>query len=206
MESTTTMKILVTQEQIEKSVQKCAAIINEKFADTDILVVCILKGAVYFFTDMTRKLKDHSCYFIEATSYHDSQSQTGLSIFNSITPKKFANKHIILIDELYDGGKTINEIKTAIHEKAAVPLDKIFTCTLFKKNKVTEFAPPDLYGILIPDVWVVGYGLDDKQEKRNYRNLYAVPKVGDVPKTEDDKIFDDVILWDRAVNEIAKYC
>ena len=46
----------------------------------------------------------------------------------SIEPSKFADRHVILIDELFDNGHTINTIKTAIHEKANVPLELIFTC------------------------------------------------------------------------------
>src|SRR5687767_1719395 len=152
-ESQTTMQKLISKENLQKSVLKCAGVINAKFAGKDVVVVGILKGAVYFYVDLTRMLTiPHSCYFIEATSYHDSQSQSGLSIFSSITPKKFAGKHVVLVDELYDNGKTLDAIKVAIHEKANIPLDMIFTCTLFKKDKKTKYPAPDLFGIVIPDV------------------------------------------------------
>jgi hypoxanthine phosphoribosyltransferase len=201
------MQMLISKAEIQKSVCKCASVINAKFAGKDVVVVGILKGAVYFYVDLTRKLTiPHSCYFIEATSYHDSQSQSGLSIFSSIASGKFTNKHVILVDELYDGGKTMDAIKRAIHEKANVPYDMIFTCALFKKNKKTEYPALDLYGISLPDVWVVGYGLDDKQQNRHFESLYAVPKIEGIEKTDDDKMFDDPTLWNKIVNDIIVQC
>jgi len=206
-EAQTTMRMLISKQHLQQSVQKCADVINAKFAGKDVVIVGILKGAVYFYVDLTRKLTIlHSCYFIEATSYHDSQSQSGLSIFSSITPQKFAGKHVILIDELYDNGHTLDTIKTAIHEKANVPLDMIFTCTLFKKKKETKYALPDLFGISIPDIWVVGYGLDDKQQYRHFENLYAIQKNEGVEKTDDDKMFDDDALWNNMMFSIIAQC
>jgi len=194
----------MTENEIRQVVKKCTNVINQKFESTNIVMVCILKGAAYFYVDLTRELTiPHSCYFIEATSYHDSQSQTGLSIFSSIVPEKFIDKHVIIVDELFDNGETLNNIKSAIHTKANVPLEMIFTCTAFKKNKETKYQLPDLCGISLPDVWVVGYGLDNKQENRHFKNLYAIPKDGNVTKTDDDKIFDDEELWGKMRCDIA---
>lgn len=186
-------KLLLTEDQIQFYVKKCAAIINEKFAGKKIVVVCVLKGAVYFFVDLTRYLTiEHSCYFIESSSYHNNQTQSETcSIMGSIEPSKFVDRDVILIDELFDNGLTLHQVKTAINEKALVDLDRIFTCTLFKKNKSTKYPEPDLFGVCIPNVWVVGYGLDDNQEKRNWTCLFACPKSEGIPESDDDIIFKD---------------
>lgn len=186
-------KLLLSEEKIQHYVQKCADFINENFYGRKIVVVCILKGAIYFFVDLTRKLLvDHSCYFIESSSYHNEQLQSECcKIMGSIEPSKFVDREVILIDELFDNGLTLYQVKNAIHQKAYVSLDKIFTCTLFKKNKQTKYPDPNLFGVEIPNVWVVGYGLDDKQEKRNLTSLYACPKTGNVSESEDDIIFKD---------------
>lgn len=188
----TDWKVILTEHEIEHFVQKCADIINDKFKGEKIVVACILKGAVYFHVDLTRKLTiPHSSYFIEASSYKDGQESGELEILSVIHPSKFEGKKVVLLDELFDNGKTLNRVKQKLHEKANVPLDDIFTCTLFKKNKCVSEPLPNLYGISIPDVWVVGYGLDDKQEKRNWTTLYGCPKIEGIPKTKDDVIFDD---------------
>ncbi len=67
-------KILLTYEEIHKSVKKCASFIDQKFGDKELVIVCILKGAVPFLVDLTREMKiDHTWYFIESSSYHDAQ-------------------------------------------------------------------------------------------------------------------------------------
>ena len=192
-------KLVLTKPEIHNCVKDCANKINEKFKGQDVVMVCILKGAAYFFVDLTRELAiPHSCYFIEATSYHNSQTQSAtLSVMSSIEPKKFEGKQVILVDELFDNGQTMYEIKQAIHEKANVPLDMIYTCVAFKKNKETKYPQPDLFGVEVPNVWLVGYGLDDKQEKRNWTSLFACPKSEGIPQTEDDKIFEDSDAYNK---------
>lgn len=200
-------RLIMTSVEIDKCVEKCAVYIDKHFHGKKLIVACIMKGAVCFHVDLTRKLTiPHSWYFIEASSYHDAQTQSEqLEILSVIVPEKFKDHHVILIDELFDNGTTMLQVKDQIHIKANVPLDKIFTCTLFRKNKSTspftslqnnlKFNDLDLYGIMVPNVWLVGYGLDDQQEKRNWTYLYACPKIEGIPLTPDDAIFTDHIAY-----------
>ena len=215
-------RVILTSQEIEKCVQKCADYINNNFKGKKIIMTCILKGAVYFLADLTRKLIiPHSCYFIESSSYKDKQVQDEkVEILSKIIPSKFADREVILIDELFDNGTTLNYVKNAIHEQGNVPLDKIFTCTLFKKsrdysltctNNNTDIQcakSPDLIGIEVPDIWLVGYGLDDCQEKRGWTYLFACPKAPDVSKTKDDIIFENDEIYKqmriKILSEIPK--
>ena len=188
-------RLILKEEQIQQHVNECANKINELFEGKEIILVCILKGAVWFFSDLTKKLViPYSTYFIEASSYKNSQIQAEtIEILSVLNPKKFEGKHVILIDELYDNGTTLEHIKKAISEKTSTKYDDIFTCTLFKKNKPISHPDAcklDLYGCFVPNVWLVGYGLDDQQEKRGWTQLWAAPKSEGIEKTEDDiKVF-----------------
>src|SRR3989304_8082321 len=93
---------ILTKKEIKVFVQKCADFINTNFEGKDVIVVCIRKGASYFFVDLTRKLKVlHSTYFIEASSYKDTQTQSeNLEILSIINEDKFRGKQVILLDEL----------------------------------------------------------------------------------------------------------
>ncbi len=184
-------KLLLTEEEILKCVEKCAAYINEHFEGKDIVLTCILKGASYFFIELAKRIVI-SCtwYFIEASSYKDDQTQDHqIEILSVINPSKFKGKQVILIDELFDNGFTMSEIKKHIAHDAHLSLDDVFCCALFKK-KHSIYGTPDLFGIEVPNVWLVGYGLDDKQEKRGWSHLFACPKTNDSLKTEDDALFD----------------
>lgn len=198
-------KLLLTEADIAVVNQKLATDINSRFAGESVIVVCILKGAVYFHVDLTRLLTiPHSQYFIEASSYHNSQSQSEtVEILSKIVPAKFTGRKVILIDELYDNGTTLTNIKQKISELTGVKLVDIFTCTIFKKDKRTTQPEPDLYGISVPNVWLVGYGLDDQQEKRNWTNLYAVPKLEGMELTADDKLFSDNEFYDQTLKKIS---
>ncbi len=203
-----TWRLILTEGEIQQAVQNCADHINQNFQNQEVVVACILKGAVYFFVDLTRKLTiPHSCYFIEASSYHGSQQAQELEILSVIQPEKFQGKKVILIDELFDNGETLHRVKVAISEKAQVSLEDIFTCTVFRKDKDTKLEPPDLCGITTPDVWLVGYGLDDRQHKRNLTDLYGCPKVEGIAKSDDDVIFDDPLIheqWRKKARQICK--
>ena len=184
-------RLILSPEELKQAVKKVAQHINQKFEGQEIVVVCILKGAVYFFVDFTRELViPHSTYFIECSSYGDDQTQGQLEILSRIVPSKFQNKKVILIDELFDNGHTMNDCKYNIAKQANIPLDDIYTLALMKKKKTEDKLALDLYGILVPDVWLVGYGLDDRQEKRNWDSLWGCPKLAEIPHSPDDVIFE----------------
>lgn len=215
-------KLILTPAQIKVGLNRCARFINEHFANTPIILVCILKGAVFFHVDLSRLLTiPHSHYFIEASSYHNKQTQSEeVQILSQINPEKFQGRHVILIDELFDNGTTMRNIKTIIHQRAKVDLNKIFTCTVFKKRKVPvpisadpnqhlipsidSISSLDLYGIEVPDVWLVGYGLDDQHEKRELTGLWACPKAPGVPESIDDKIFEDEVAYRELLRSLDK--
>jgi hypoxanthine-guanine phosphoribosyltransferase len=148
----------------------------------------------------------YTSYFIETSSYKDTQTQQEeVELLSRIVPDKFLNKIIVLIDELFDNGATLHRVKSKIlKEVPSLTEESFFTCTMFKKNKKTSFLKPNLYGFVIPNVWVVGYGLNDKQTKRNWIHSYAKPKSVDVQKNDDDKIFENDNLYQTIRNELIK--
>ena len=181
-------KELVPRNLISAAVDNCAYEAQSHLEGHDVVIVCILKGAVYFHVDLSRVIRlPHSSYFIEASSYKSGTRQGEMEILSKIVPSKFQGKKILLIDELYDNGKTLHDVRQAIMNEAQVDDSDIVTCTLFKKEKETKYPPPDIYGMIIPDVWVVGYGLDDQQKKRNLRDLWAIPKADPEMMTDGDR-------------------
>lgn len=192
-------RMVLTETEIRKCVTKCANRINREFAGKDIILTCILKGAAYFFVDLSRELTiPHSTYFIEASSYLNSQTQSEeVKILSQIVPSKFKDRHVILVDELFDSGQTLTKICEAVHQAAEVPMNMITTCTLFKKIRPDVKTNPDIFGIAVPNVWYVGYGLDHNQEKRGWTYLFACPKCHGIEKGPDDEIFNSKEKYDE---------
>ena len=170
-------RVYVEADEIQRGVCRCAAQLNARFKDHvgKIVLVGILKGVVFFMADLSPLLEfEHSWYLLELSSYKNATTRGATEILSQITPEKFAEKHVIIIDELFDNGQTLFDAKEAIMTKGSVEAVNITTCTLLVKNKVTKFSLPDFFGIILEDIWIVGYGLDHKEEYRNLRCLYGL--------------------------------
>jgi len=195
-----------------------------KGSNKPVVITCILKGASIFTTDLVRELtsiimKDYleqvkfadgkyyprssvpkipetpSLYFIESSSYHDSQTQSKeIEILSLIKKDKFEGRQVILVDELCDNGKTLEVVKQYIlKEVPTLTPDDVYTCVAFTKNfhpdKPRNYPLPNLTGFMVPDVWLVGYGLDNNQQLRGLNSLWAKPKAEGVPLTKPDMMF-----------------
>ena len=202
-------RLLLTKNEIQSCIEHCANVIQEKFRDKPLVIVCILKGCVYFFTKLTTLLTiPHSAYMLEMASYHDVQTQSAkIEILSLIQPNKFKDKYVVILDELLDNGNTMETAKQYIIKEGNVPPEKVFTCTLFKKDHETKCPPVDIYGITIGNLWSVGCGLDDRQEKRNWEYLYACPK--DLPEEDKDpadEIFTNDEFYGKERSKLIKIC
>ena len=149
---------------------------------------------MYFAVDLSRHLKHaHSLCFVSCSSYHNSQTQSEDVKIDAVncSPQKFDGKVVVIIDELFDNGLTLASVKKFFAESMAVPADRLVSAVALRKLKeVNAHGAPDFCGIdNLPDLWFVGYGLDDCGTKRGWRGLWAIPKIPGVPQTPDDEIF-----------------
>jgi len=170
------------------------------------VLVGILKGAFMFMSDLCRAMtRPYSVYFVEASSYKEGRTQlASVEVSSDICKDKFVDpvtkdKHkIVLIDELLDNGKTMEDMKRHILDvlKDSHTEADILTVCLFSKERARECPEADVTGIPnLPDLWLVGYGLDDRGTKRGWTDLFAVPKVkivGTIEQEEVKKLMDKV--------------
>lgn len=183
-------RLLLTDYEIQSCVRYCADVINKKFKGKDILLCGILKGCVPFMGDLMKLITiPYSVYYIEASSYHN-QTQEAVQVLNIIVPEKVKNKHVILIDDLFDKGTTFYYVKQHLIEMN-IPPNMIYTCAPFKKNRETDYPPPDIYALVVPNLWLVGFGLDFVGLLRGWTHLYACPKSEGIPLADADEIFDN---------------
>lgn len=199
-------RILVSRKDIKKVVLRIANQLNEKFtcSNEKIVMVCLLKGAIHFFSDLTRNLTfSHTVAFIQA-SLHDSKHNQleKLDLKSKITPEDFDGKIAILVDELFVQGDSISKVKFLLEERTLV--SKILTCVMFFKNCGDFKVSPDFQGLCLPNVWLVGYGIDDAQSKRGWNHLFAVskPPEGSILPSEDDTIFHSDTAYVFAIDKI----
>lgn len=159
--------VLLTEETIRGRVQELGEEISRDYAGGELLVVGILKGAFIFLADLVRRLTvPVQVDFITAASYSDSCRSSGKVLVLKNLEKDIRNLRVLLVEDIIDTGLTIQYIKETLQKREPASLR---TCALLDKpgRRMVEFKP-DYKGFTIPDEFVVGYGLDFRD---NYRCL-----------------------------------
>ena len=152
-------RILISEEDIQNRVTEIAAEIDEEYKDAgQIVLIGILKGAFIFTADLSRKLKvPHSVDFMSISSYGDTAVSEGAVRLILDLRKPITDKHVIVVEDIVDSGHTMKYLYEALSTRQPASLK---TCTLFRKVRDSLDVPLDFIGFDLPDVWVVGYGLD----------------------------------------------
>ena len=171
-----TPPVLLSEQVIRDRVDHLAAEIDAAYESADRLVLIgVLKGSFIFLSDLARKLTvPHRIEFIAVSSYGAKESETADPVRLIMDVRHgIDGEHVLLVEDIIDTGHTLAYLKRlfAAHDPASVK-----TCTLLHKPDRTEQdVDIDFLGFSIPDVWVVGYGLDYAEK---YRTL---PYIGELP-------------------------
>jgi len=169
-------KPLFTREEIQRKIQELGSRISTEYAEKDLLVVGVLKGALFFMSDLLRSLRiSVRMDFIHCTS----SASKGSSPVTMLADMKedIRGKDVLLVEDIMDSGVTIDYLKKMLLDRGPASLK---VCVLLDKpdrRKVQIEA--DYAGFRIPNKYVVGYGLDYQDR---YRNLPYIAALKDIPK------------------------
>ena len=161
----------ITEEELRNRVKELAAQISEDYRGKEILMVSILKGAVVFLTDLMRAVDgDVTIDFMVVSSYGAGVKTSGVVKINKDLDVPLEGREVILVEDILDSGKTLHYLKTMLSDRHP---KGIRIATLLDKPERRE-APitADYAGFVVPDAFLVGYGLDYAEK---YRNL---PYIG----------------------------
>ncbi len=167
---------LLSEAQIRDRVSELAAAIDEVYAESEMVVLIgVLKGSFIFLADLARKLTiPHRVEFIAVSSYGAKESEHADPVRLIMDVRHgIDGQDVVLVEDIVDTGHTLAYLKRLFlaHDPASLR-----TCTLLHKPDRTERQVDlDFLGFTIPDVWVVGYGLDYAER---YRTL---PYIGELP-------------------------
>ncbi|MBN1955174.1 MAG: hypoxanthine phosphoribosyltransferase [Anaerolineae bacterium] len=153
-------RVLLDEAAIQRRVTELAAYIDAEYADAGQLVlVGVLKGAFIFMADLTRRLTvPHTVDFIALSSYNKSTTRSGEVRLIMDTRTALVQRHVVVVEDIVDSGHTLEYL---IRNLAARQPASLRTCALLSKPDRREVdVAIDYLGFEIPDVWVVGYGLD----------------------------------------------
>ena len=165
--------ILITEQEIKEKVRQLGKQITEDYKDKEILVVGILKGSFIFMADLVREIEGKIYIdFMQVSSYHTNMESSGEVIFVKDLSVNIKGKNVLIVDDIIDTGRTLEALVEALKQREPA---SIKTCVLLDKKERREVDyDADYVGFVIPDRFVVGYGLDWAEEGRTLKDIYAV--------------------------------
>lgn len=169
-------RILLDEATIQQRVTELATHISEDYAGQgDVLLVGVLKGAFVFLADLARRLAiPRLVDFIALSSYNRGAESTGAVRLIMDTRVAITGKHVLIVEDIVDTGYTLEYLVRNFRARSPASLR---TCTLLSKpDRHCVEVPVDYLGFEIPDVWVVGYGLDYADRFRTLPYLAALKR------------------------------
>lgn len=153
------MKVIKTADQIERRVKEMAAVLTEKFKDTEPIAICVLNSSFMFYSDIVRAInRDITCGFLGVSSYKDKKVSSGEVKVTLDLETPLEGKDVILIEDIVDSGLTMNFLIQTL--KARKPRSLTTVTLLFKPKALKVKCHLDLIGFEIENEFVVGYGID----------------------------------------------
>ena len=160
------VKVLIPEEQIQERIRNLGKQVSGDYRGMDPILVSILKGSFLLLSDLTRALEiPHEVDFMAVSSYGNSQDSTGVVRLLQDLSSDVSGRHILVVEDIVDTGLTWQYIRANLLTRRPASL-KILTL-LDKRERRLVDVPLDYVGFVIPDQFVIGYGLDYQEKWRN---------------------------------------
>ena len=159
------LKVLLSEEEIKARVQEMGDELYDAFQDKNPMFVGVLNGCFIFMADLVRATQLKSeLEFIGVSSYKDGTKSSGVVQITRDLQRDISGRNIIIVEDILDSGNTLAFLKSYLMTKGAA---SITIATLLDKPAHREKPKADYAGFVVPDEFVVGYGLDYAQQYRN---------------------------------------
>ncbi len=171
-------EILVTREQIAEKIREIGKQITEDYRGKEPVMVCVLKGAAVFFTDLVRAVDlPLRMDFMAVSSYGSATKTTGVVRVLKDLDEDIVDKDVIIVEDIVDSGVTLNYIRSMLAHRGAASIRIVTLLDKPERRKVPDLKV-DYCCFDIPDAFVVGYGLDYAQKYRNLPDIGVLsPKI-----------------------------
>ncbi len=164
------LEVLLSREQISGRVKELAEAISHNYEGQQLLLICVLKGAIIFLADLLRNLRiPAQIDFVAASSYGGRTSRGEVNVV-PLFSSSVRGKEVLIVEDIIDSGLTWHALANYLtrlepaHLKLCALLDK-------PSPRRTELIKPDYLGFTVPDKFVVGYGLDYNERYRELQDI-----------------------------------
>ncbi len=158
-------KVLIPQDRLQERISELGAEISKAYEAKDLAVVAILKGSFIFAADLLRAISINATIDFMSISTYAGQPQSGVVRITKDLEESITGRNVLLVEDIIDTGLTANYLLRVLRERNPASID---ICALLDKSARRIIDLPIAYrGFEIPDVFIVGYGMDYQQRYRN---------------------------------------
>ncbi len=160
------VSVMIPEEEVAKRIAELAATISAAYEGKYLHLICVLKGGVFFMTELSKHLTvPCSLDFMSVSSYGNATKSSGKIEILKDLDEPIKGREVLVVEDIIDSGRTLAHLFEMLKERAPKSLK---LCTLLDKPecRVADIHV-DYTGFQVPDVFVVGYGLDYQQKYRN---------------------------------------
>lgn len=167
------VQVLISEEELDAKIRKLGERISRDYEGKTIHLICILRGSVLFMSELSKRITvPVTMDFMSVSSYGDETVSSGEIQIKKDLEDDIEGKDVIVVEDIIDSGRTLSYLLQLLKKRKPASLS---LCTMLDKpDRRTHEVSVDYTAFQVPDVFVVGYGLDCAQK---YRNL---PYVGEV--------------------------
>ena len=159
------LKVLLKEDEIQQRIVELANEIDNYYKGEEVVVICVLRGAIYFMTDLTKKMKTpNQIDFIRVSSYEGTETTQNINIINDLS-EDIKGKKVLVIEDIIDTGYTLEYLKKYLLSKEPEDLKIVVLADKKERRKVN--VDVDFVGFEIPNKYIVGYGFDYYNTSRN---------------------------------------
>lgn len=165
------IKVMFTEEEIDRRISELGAQITKDYQGQELTMICILKGAAAFACELAKRIDlPVEMEYMRCSSYGNETESSGVVKIDLDLDRPIRDKHILVVEDIIDTGRTMSYLLDIMRDRG--PADVKLCALLDKPDRRVAKVDIDYTGFVIPDKFIVGYGLDYAQK---YRNL---PYIG----------------------------
>jgi hypoxanthine phosphoribosyltransferase len=165
------VRVMFTEEEVDKRIRELGEQISKDYAGKTVHLICVLKGGSFYMTELAKRITvPVTLDFMSASSYGSSTKSSGVVRIVKDLDEPLKDKDVLIVEDIVDSGRTLSYLMKMLGDRG--PSSIKLTTLLDKPDRRVTDVKVDYTGFVIPDEFVVGYGLDYDQR---YRNL---PYIG----------------------------
>ena len=166
------IQVLISEEETDRRIKALGEQITKDYAGRQVHMICVLKGGVFFMCELAKRIGvPVTMDFMSVSSYGGGTKSSGIVKIVKDLDQPIEGKNVLIVEDIIDSGRTLSYLMKIFRERKPASLR---LCTLLDKpdRREVQNVEVDYVGFVVPDKFIVGYGLDYDQK---YRNL---PYIG----------------------------